>query len=235
MIVSHKYKFVIAVPCGLNAADWLTRVAEEGPEGYLEIVGWANGVCIPEGCESYTRYFVDSPHHRLPQLWSGRVGTPWEGPAKVQGDVEEWLKWYCFSMRRKYLEVAMESSPNGWGMRGTDGDWVYFEHPKTLLRTFAGIGNSPKGEDAPWGRSQPVVLKMEEYSRGWRELIKNVAPRGIGRTDMDDDQRDTVDLLRWHIPSMHQFYELDRDLVSMFLGEGAWEYKHQKGIATLEI
>lgn len=231
MIVSHKYKFVICVPVGLNAGDWLTRIAEEGDPGHLEVVGMPNGVVVPENCGKYKRYFVDAPHHRISQLWTGRVGTPWEGPVQVQdpNDPSEWLKWYMFSMRKKYLEIGVHSSPNGWGMRGEDGDWCYFEHPKTLIRTFAGIGNSPLGEDAPWGRKQPVLLKMEEYSRGWRDLIREVKSKGGGGKTTPPEVRNTMDLLRWHMPSMQCLYEIGDELVNALWKESAWEYTKQPG------
>jgi hypothetical protein len=230
MIVSHKGKFVVAAPVGLGAGPWLKRIAAEGDAGWLEIIGHPNGVVVPEGCEKYARYFIDAPQHRLPQLWEGKSGTPWEGPRQVRDDLEGWVKWYMWSMRRMYLSQAMESPPNGWGMRAEEGDWMFFEHPATLLRTFRGMGTSPLGEDAPWGRAEATLLKMEEYSRGWRELIKRVAPKGVGKRDASHELRNTVDLLRWHIPKMHMFYELDPDIVNAFLKESAWEVTRQQGI-----
>jgi hypothetical protein len=226
MIVSHKYHFLIAVPVGLNAGDWLTRIAAEGDPGYLEIVGLPNGVCVPEGCEDYNRYFVDDPYHRLPQLWEGRKGTPWEGPVQVQNDLEEWLKWYMFGMRRKYLEMGIHASPNGWGMRGEDGDWVYFEHPSILRRVFAGIGNSPKGVDAPWGRRPVRIIRMNEMSRGWRDMTQRVRIRNTAGK-LSPEQQNTFDLLRWHIPAMYPFYELPDELVSAYMKENAREFANE--------
>jgi hypothetical protein len=225
MIVSHEYKFVIAVPCGLNAADWIGRIVEEGEPGFLEVVGLGNGVCVPEGCEKYTRFFVDSPRHRLPQMWFYRQGTPWEGPKQVQdpNDPTDWLAWYCWSMRRQYLAVGLESSPNGWGMRGEDGDWVYFEAPAILARTFAGIGNSPLGEEAPWGRAEIRIVYMEEPSKGWREIVKKVVGSSV-------EAKQTRDLLNWHVPISQLFYEIGDELASTYLRDAAWMFKAQKGI-----
>lgn len=230
MIVSHEYKFVIAAPVGLGAGPWLKRIAAEGDPGYLEIIGHPNGVCVPEGCEEYARYFVDSPQHRLPQMWRTRIGTPWEGPVQTREDVAKWLEWYMFGMRRKYLEIAMESPPNGWGQRAADGDWIYFEHPSVLLRTFMGYGNSANGDDAPWGRAEVRPLKMEEFSRGWREVIKRVAPGGSRAKGMNAEHRNTVDLLRWHIPVSQSFYELPEELANSYAKEGAHEVYRQIGI-----
>lgn len=221
MIVSHQYKFVIAVPVGLDAGDWLTRIAEEGDPGWLEIVGKPNGVCVPAGAEEYTRYFVDDPYHRLPQLWAGRTNTPWEGPVQVQNSLEEWLKWYMFGMRRKYLEMGIHASPNGWGMRGEDGDWVYFEHPSILKRVLAGVGNSPKGQDAPWGRQSVRMLRLQESSRGWKAITSIVRTRRFDDPDMQKCAENTYDLLRWHVPAMYPFYELPDELVSAYMKEFA--------------
>lgn len=222
MIVSHKFKFVIAVPVGLNAASWLDRIAAEGDEGWLEIIGHPNGICVPEGCEEYTRYFVDSPRHRLPQMYRNRLGTPWEGPEPTMS-AAEWLAWYVWSMRREYLAHGVESSPNGWGMRAEEGNWMFYESPAILARTFAGIGNSPKGEDAPWGRAEIRFLYMEEPSKGWRDVIKKVA-------GSSDESRQTRDLLSWHIPVTQSFYELPDELASAYLRDAGWMYKAQKGI-----
>lgn len=228
MIVSHQYKFVIACPVGLNAADWLNRIAAEGPTGYLEIIGHPNGVVVPEDnnwCAGYTRYFVDSPRHRLPQLWSGRLHTPWEGPAQVQdaNDPTEWLKWYVWSMRKKYLEVGVSSSPNGWGMRAVEGDWMFFESPAILARTFAGYGNSPLGEDAPWGRAEIRVIYMEEATRGWRDVLRKV----VGETF---EAQLTRELINWHVPVSQMFFELPEELASAYLRDTAWKFTAQKGI-----
>lgn len=222
MIVSHKYKFVIAVPVGLNAGPWLNRIAAEGDVGYLEVVGMPNGVCVPEGAETYARYMVDAPHHRLPQMWQSRKGTPWEGPADVQAKVGDWLQWYMWHMRREFLERGVMATPNGWGMRGEDGEWCYFEHPRILKRVLSGQGNSPKGEDAPWGVAEVKMLKMEEYSRGWRDLIKLVRAGGTA-AKLPPEFRSTSELLRWHIPAMNAFYEVSNELADAFFKENAWE------------
>lgn len=228
MIVSHKYKFVIACPVGLNAGDWLGRIAAEGDVGYLEIIGHPNGVAVPEDnnwCHGYTRFFCDSPRQRLPQMWAYRQGTPWEGPPQVQdgNDPSEWLQWYVWGMRKKYLEVGVHSSPNGWGMRGEDGDWMFFEAPATLARTFAGYGNSVLGEDAPWGRAEIRILYMEEPSKGWRDVLKKV----VGSSP---EARNTRDLLNWHVPLSQLFYEIPEELASTYLRDAAWMFKSQKGV-----
>lgn len=223
MIVSHKYKFVICVPVGLNAGDWLDRIKSAGEEylaGYLEVAGMPNGVCVPEGCEKYTRYFVDDPYHRLPQLWEGRKNTPWEGPVQVQNDLEEWLKWYMFGMRRKYLEMGVHSSPNGWGMRSEDGEWCYFEHPSVLMRTFAGLGNSPMGQDAPWGRGIVHMLRLQEGSRGWKNITQLIRRRHSGEK-LSVEVKDTLALIQWHIPAMNAFYEIGDELANAYRKEFA--------------
>jgi len=225
MIVSHKYKFVIAVPVGLDAGDWLTRIAAEGDTGHLEVIGMPNGMCVPEGCGHYARFFADSPRQRLPRMWSGRKGTPWEGPVQVQdpNDPTEWLQWYAWAMRKRYLALGVESSPNGWGMRGTDGDWCYFEAPATLARTFAGIGVSASGPDAPWGRAEVKFVYIEEPSRGWRDIIKKVVGSGA-------EAANTRDLLNWHVPLSQLFYEIPDELASTYLRDAAWMFKAQKGL-----
>lgn len=223
MIVSHKGKFVICCPVGNNGGDWLTRIAAEGDTGWLEIIGHPNGVVIPKGCEQYARFFVDSPRHRLPQLWEGKEGTPWEGPSQVHSDMEGWLQWYVWSMRRKYLDVGVSSSPNGWGMRAKDGDWIFFEAPAILARTFAGIGNSPLGEDAPWGKAEIRIVYMEEISKGWRDIVKRVVGSSV-------EARQTRDLINWHIPASQAFYELPDELVATYLRDTAWSFKAQKGV-----
>lgn len=223
MIVSHELKFVIAAPVGLGAGPWLERIREEGDEGWLEIVGHANSVCVPEGCESYARYFIDAPHHRLPQMWLDRLGTPWEGP-RVNMSVEDWLKWYLWGMRKMIMEAGVFASPNGWGMRGVDGEWMFFDPPSILHRTLMGVGISPLGEVAPWGRGEARVLRMQEYSRGWRELHKRIRTAGPWRPGkVSREAQNTMDLLRWHIPVMQHFYELPDELVSAYLSENAWE------------
>jgi hypothetical protein len=158
-------------------------------------------------------------------MWLGRVGTPWEGPVQVQdpNDPTEWLKWYLWGMRRKYLEMGVHASPNGWGMRGEDGDWCYFEHPAILQRVLAGQGNSKLGEDAPWGRAQVRILKMEEFSRGWRDIIKVIRAKYNGK-ELPDEAKSTVDLIRWHIPVMQPFYEIPDELVAAYFKENAWEW-----------
>lgn len=223
MIVSHQFKFVIAVPVGLDAGDWLTRIADEGDQGYLEIMGYPNGVCVPEGCEGYRRYFCDDSSHRLPQLWQGRGGTPWEGPPQVQSSAEEWFKWYVYGMRRKYLEMGVHSSPNGWGMRGKDGDWVYFEHPKYLRRAFEGRGNSPLGEVAPWGVSSSEILRLQEPSRGWKNILGTIRATYAADKGMPPEAKNTFDLIRWHVPVTQAFYELPNELVNTFNKENARE------------
>jgi hypothetical protein len=224
VIVSHKYKFVIAVPVGLGAGPWLNRIAAEGDPGHLEVVGMPNGICVPEGCEDYSRYLVDDPIHRLPQMWQTRKGTPWEGPASAQDDRDPsaWTWWYMFNMRRKYLAEGVLASPNGWGMRGVDGDWCYFEHPSTLLRALSGMGNSPKGEDAPWGRQSVGILRLQEISRGWKNITQRVRRRdGLG--NLTPEQQSTYDLIRWHVPVMGSFYEMTDDLVNAYFKESARE------------
>ena len=219
MIVSHEYRFVIAVPVGLDAGDWLTRIDREGETGYLEIIGSPNGVCVPEGCEKYRRYFVDAPQHRLPTLWLGRSGTPWEGPVQIQSSVEEWLKWYLWGMRKKYMEQGVLAAPNGWGMRGEDGPWMYFDHPSILLRTVAGVGVSLNGPEAPWGRANVHLLRMQEATKGWRDLYDAV---GRGERKLSVSAAGTLDLLRWHVPVMQHFYELPDELVKAYFGENAY-------------
>jgi hypothetical protein len=156
-------------------------------------------------------------------MWSAREGTPWEGPAQVQDSLPEWLKWYMWSMRKMYLALGLESSPNGWGMRGEDGDWMFFDSPAILCRTFAGIGNSPLGEEAPWGRAEVRILYLEDVSKGWRDLIKKVLSNA-------PEAKNTRDLLAWHTPMSQTFYELPDELAAAYLKDAAWMYKAQKGV-----
>lgn len=228
MIVSHKYHFVIAVPCGLGAGLWLNRIREEGPEGCLEIVGHPNDVVVPEGCGDYMRFFCDAPHHRLPRLFAEQEGKPWELPTSELDTsmptsrklLETWIEWYAIRERGRFTRLGAAAKPNGWGMRATHGEWAYFEHPYVLAQTFAGYGNHAKREEAPWGRKMPHFLKMEEYSRGWRDVIKMVS--GI-----DQDAKDTRALLQWHVPLMETFYEIRPELVSLFNREGAWDFRRR--------
>jgi hypothetical protein len=223
VIVSHKYQFVIAAPPGVGAASWLARIKAEGEPGHLEIVGHANSVCVPEGCERYTRFFVDNPRNRLPFMWSAREGTPWEGPEDVQEDVADWLRWYCWTMRRYHLRVAMESGPNGWGVRSSDGPWMFFESPAILARTFAGIGNSPMGKEGPWGRAEIRIIYLEEPTRGWRDVLRRVVGTSV-------EAKQTRDLLNWHSPMSQLFYELPDELVATYLRDAAWVFTKQKGV-----
>lgn len=228
MIVSHKYRFVIAVPAGMGCGPWLRRIMEEGPEGYLEIVGHANDVVVPLECKDYDRFFVDAPQARLPRMYVDRIGKPWEGSEAVEAAgqrstkrLEAWLDWYCLKMRPKFRHEAADpaSGPNGWGMRGEHGEWAYFEHPSTLARTFAGIGNSDRRADAPWGRKMPRFVKLEEYTRGWRDVLKKM----YGDSQ---EAKDARELIKWHVPEMETFYEIRPDLASLFLREGAWNFKN---------
>lgn len=223
MIVSHRWKFVIAAPAGMGAAAWLKRIHDEGEPECLELVGHANSVCVPEGCEGYDRFFVDNPRNRLPFMWISREGTLWEGPEGEELNLEEWMRWYVWGMRRKFLALGVAASPNGWGMREEDGEWMFFESPATLARTFAGIGNSPLGEEAPWGRREIRIVYMEDTSRGWKDILKLVTGTSVVA-------KQTRDLLNWHQPMSQLFYELPDELASVYLRDTAWTFKHQKGI-----
>lgn len=230
MIVSHKYRFVIAVPCGMGCGPWLNRIRDEGPEGYLEIVGHPNDVVVPEGCYDYDRFFVDAPHARLPRMYLAQIhnDVPWKLPEELleaAGNrstkrMEAWIEWYAITKRGEYRRLAAEHRrTNGWGIHGEHGDWAYFEHPALLAQTFAGIGNHSRRQDAPWGRMMPRFMKLEEYSRGWKDVTKKV---------YGDSQaaKDTLALLRWHIPEMETFYPIRDDLAALFLREGAWNFKN---------
>lgn len=227
MIVSHKYKFVIAVPVGMGCAPWLNRIRDEGPEGYLEIVGHPNDVVVPEGCESYSRFFVDSPYTRLPRMYLAQLeaDVPWKLPADLweaagrssKKRLEAWIEWYAIKRRGDFRRMAAEAAPNGWGMRATHGEWAYFEHPTTLAKTLAGIGNHARRSNAPWSRASVSFVKLEEFSRGWKEVLKKV----YGDSQ---DAKDTRTLLRWHIPDMESFYEIGDNLAALFFQEGAWNY-----------
>lgn len=242
MIVSHKYKFVIAVPCGMGCGPWLNRIAAEGPEGYLEVVGHPNDVVVPEGCEKYARFFVDTPQTRLPRMYLAQIDNdvPWKLPPEELEEagssslkrIERWLEWYAVRRRGHFTRMAAEDRKgNGWGMRSGHGEWAYFEHPTQLAQAFAGIGNHPARADAPWGRIAPKFMKLEEFSRGWKDVIKMVHGES-------QDAKDTRSLLRWHIPDMEKFYEIRDDLATLFLQEGAWNYvtkvrKQQSGDVSL--
>lgn len=227
MIVSHKYKFVIAVPVGLGCGPWLNRIAEEGPEGYLEILGHPNSMCVPEGCGEYARFFVDAPQHRLPRMWLDRVGKPWDMtpedvdftrqkyPHDSSKPLHVWMEWYCLIKRREFRLQSEEDGSNGWGMRSEDGPWMFFEHPSILARTFAGIGNVETRENALWGCAMTRILKLEEATRGWKEVAKMMFGDSVLA-------RDARALIQWHIPKMQHFYELPDHLAALFAREGAW-------------
>lgn len=233
MIVSHQYRFVIAVPCGMGCGPWLNRIAAEGPKGYLEVVGHPNDVVVPLECKDYDRFFMDSPYTRLPRMYQDQIDrdVPWKlpadlleaaGPRSVKR-LETWLEWYAITKRGEFRrEAAEHRKSNGWGMRREHGEWAYFEHPSDLARTFAGIGNHPARADAPWGRRMPRFVKVEEWSRGWKDVIKKI----YGDSD---SARDTRELLRWHIPDMERFYEIRKDLSALFMREGAWNFNKQNG------
>lgn len=228
MIVSHKYRFVIAVPCGMGCGPWLNRIRDEGPEGYLEVVGHPNDVVVPLECKEYDRYFVDAPQARLPRMYLAQIDNdvPWKLPEDLLREagrsskkrLETWLEWYCLRMRPKFRNEALKPiQENGWGMRAEHGEWAYFEHPTVLAQTFAGIGNNPRRKDAPWGRRMPRFMKLEEFSRGWKDVIKKI----YGDSQ---DAKDTRTLLRWHVPEMETFYEIRDDLAALFFKEGAWNF-----------
>jgi hypothetical protein len=173
MLVSHEYKFIVALPtkCGTNSMRnmGLKHARDVSAAELQELPILRHRMDVPEGCEDYKRAMVvRNPMSRLVSMYEylRRHSWEWRYPDLIQwehslGRAGAWTKFL-----EMLLEEQQLAALKPYGKRKIHGRRPYIWTDRMVeLARF--LGGTETGQSFPWPAAEVEFLRLEDLAADW--------------------------------------------------------------------